>query len=244
MIPVSAPPRVHHQLQAAPDGAVRVVHRGRHAVYVELGGRCVGVVAATATAVPCALRVTALELPFAGEVADVRAGVLHVDGVALVCGRFVDVAVPHLSAQLLGKGPLLAESRSLSQQLREYVHPRLDPAAVAELVGSGDGLTPYFDDVLCGWLAVHRAAGAATPDVDLAVRAHLGRTTLLSATLLQCAIDGEVLPEFAARVAAIGTTEEPGCAAALAAVGHTSGAGLLDGGRRALVDLFARTAAA
>ena len=35
------------------------------------------------------------------------------------------------------------------------------PADVAALLGRGDGLTPYGDDVLCGWLAVHRAAGVA-----------------------------------------------------------------------------------
>ena len=79
---------------------------------------------------------------------------------------------------------------------------------MAALVGRGDGLTPYGDDVLCGWLAMHRAAGVETPDVDEAVREHLSRTTLLSATLLDCAIHGEVIPEFAAYVAALGTPDE------------------------------------
>ena len=55
--------------------------------------------------------------------------------------------------------------------------------------------------MLCGWLAVHRAAGVATDAVDAEVRAGLDRTTLLSATLLDCALHGEVLPEFAAYVA-------------------------------------------
>ncbi len=44
VIPVSAPPRVRALLRSAPDGAVPLVHRGRDAVYVEIGGRCVGVV--------------------------------------------------------------------------------------------------------------------------------------------------------------------------------------------------------
>ena len=67
------------------------------------------------------------------------------------------------------------------------------------MLGRGDGLTPLGDDVLCGWLALHRAAGVPTPDVDAEVRAeHLHRTTLLSATLLDCALHGEVMPEFAA----------------------------------------------
>lgn len=115
--------------------------------------------------------------------------------------------------------------------------PDLGPEDVARLVGRGDGLTPLGDDVLCGWLAIHRAAGADTPEVDAAVRDHLDRTTLLSATLLDCAIAGEVLPEFAAYVSALGTPDEPAAATALAAVGHTSGAGLLYGARLALTHL-------
>ncbi|MCW2767144.1 MAG: hypothetical protein JWO11_3103 [Nocardioides sp.] len=228
MIPVSAPPRVGQRLRNAPDGPVPVVHRGRHALYVDLGGRCVGVVAATATAVPCALRIAGPELPFAGHRAEVRDGVLRVDGSALVPGRYVDVTVPRL-------GSVPAPSGSST---------RLDPDTVARMVGSGDGLTPYADDVLCGWLAIHRAAGVATPEIDAAVRSHLSRTTLLSATLLACALWGEVLPEFAAWVAAVGTAAEPARATALAAVGHTSGAGLLEGGQWALAGLSQREDAA
>ncbi|HEY0952009.1 hypothetical protein, partial [Nocardioides sp.] len=56
MIPVSAPVRVRTWLRSAPDGPVPVLHRGRDAVYVEVTGRCVGVVGRRATAVPCALR--------------------------------------------------------------------------------------------------------------------------------------------------------------------------------------------
>jgi len=37
-------------------------------------------------------------------------------------------------------------------------------------VGRGGGLTPLGDDVLVGWLALHRAVGVSTPDVDDAVR--------------------------------------------------------------------------
>ena len=62
--------------------------------------------------------------------------------------------------------------------------------------------------MLCGWLAVHRAAGVATPEVDATVRALAATTTLLSATLLDCAMHGEVIPEFAAWLAALGTDDE------------------------------------
>jgi hypothetical protein len=111
------------------------------------------------------------------------------------------------------------------------------------MVGRGDGLTPYEDDVRCGWLAVHRAAGVPTPTADAAVRAHLDRTTLLSATLLDCATRGEVVPEFAAWVRTLGTPAEPPAAARLAAIGHTSGAGMLHGARLALSALPLKGAA-
>lgn len=208
MIPVSAPPRVRSHLAGAPDGAVPVVHRGRDAVYVDVAGRCVGVVATRATAVPCALRTTADALDVAQ--AHLSGGVLHLDGEPLVVGRIIDVSVPRL--------PRASTPAPL-------------PGDVHAMVGRGDGLTPYDDDVLCGWLAVHRAAGVPTPEADAEIRACLDRTTLLSATLLDCAMHGEVIPEFAAWLA---TPDDPDRTAALAAVGHTSGRGMLEGARAAL----------
>ena len=213
MIPVSAPSRVRALLRSAPDGPVPVLHRGRDAVYVEIAGRCVGVVSRRATAVPCALRTGTDALP------DVRwarivTGVLHLDDESLPIGRVVDVRVPTV--------------RTLA------TIPAPPPGDIAAMVGRGDGLTPYDDDVLCGWLAVHRAAGVATDEVDAAVRRCLGRTTLLSATLLDCAMHGEVIPEFARWLAAVGTDAEPDLAVRLATVGHTSGRGLLQGARAAL----------
>ena len=218
--PCSAPPRVRTLLQQTADGAVPVLHRGSDAVYVEVGGRCLGVLSRHATAVPCALRTDADLVPPVA-VATVRDGVLHLDDDRLVVGRVVDVAVPRL--------PVPAASTAA---------PAPD---VAAMVGRGDGLTPYDDDVLCGWLAAHRAAGVPTPEVDAAVTALLDRTTLLSATLLDCAMHGEVIPEFAAWVAALGGTTEPARAAALAGVGHTSGRGLLHGARLALAHLAPAT---
>jgi hypothetical protein len=115
----------------------------------------------------------------------------------------------------------------------------VDPDAVPRLVGAGDGLTPLGDDVLCGWLAAHRALGVPTPEVDAAVRAHADRTTLLSATLLDCALEGEVLPELGAWLAALATPAQlPAAADALLAVGASSGAGLLTGAQLALESLL------
>lgn len=221
MIPVSAPPRVRTRLRRAPDGPVQVLHRGPDAVYVDLGGWCVGVVGFRATAVPCALRTSLGTLPAVAG-AGIRSGVLHLDDTPLSIGRLVDVSVPSLPGRRLGA--------------------ELAAAEVEGLVGRGDGLTPYGDDMLCGWLAVHRAAGLETPVVDATVRSLLSRTTLLSATLLDCAMHGEVIPEFAAFLAALGTPDEGARADALAAVGHTSGRGLLEGARSALDSL--RTEAA
>lgn len=188
-----------------------MLHRGPHALYLDLDGWCLGVLASSAVQVPCALRTRLDVLPAVVE-ARVGAGVLHLDGVPLRIGRICDPVVPPLDRAALG--PL--------------------GAAVEDLVGAGDGLTPYGDDVLCGWLAVHRAAGVATPAVDAAVRDRLARTTSLSAALLDCALHGEVIPEFAAYVAALGSADEPAATAELQRVGHSSGAGLLQGAQWAL----------
>ena len=91
--------------------------------------------------------------------------------------------------------------------------------------------------MLCGWLALHRAAGVPTPDVDEAVRLRMQHTTLLSATLLDCALRGEVLPQFAAYVVALGTDAQPGAERDLLAVGHSTGSGLLEGARWAAAEM-------
>lgn len=214
MIPASASPRVLAWLRTAPDGPLAVVHRGADATYVEVSGprgrRCVGLLGRRAVAVPCGL-VTDLPRLDVTAVA-LRDGTLLVDGEPVVVGRLRDVTVPRLALDLPS--------------------PTALPAGVA--VGRGDGLTPYDDDVLCGWLAVHRAAGVPTPAVDRAVRAQLHRTTLLSATLLEHALEGEVLPAYAAWLRALGTPGERAAEGALAAVGGSSGRGLLRGARVAL----------
>ncbi len=119
----------------------------------------------------------------------------------------------------------------------------LDALTASKLVGNGDGLTPLGDDVLCGWLAVLVATDRLDDEVTDAVRQVLDRTTLLSATLLDCALHGEVLPEFAAYVAALGTAAEDTAVPALTAIGHTSGAGLWWGARHALSTLALEEAA-
>jgi hypothetical protein len=253
-LPVSAPPRVRDLIRSAPDGPVPVIHRGPLAVYVEVQGRCVGLVAAAAAQVPCALRTRLRDLggiPLLPRVsAYVEGGVLHIAGTPLAVGRSVEVHAPRLAHGVIlgmktGSTCAVAIPPAPVGGLVAAAAPTgIDPDAVARLIGRGDGLTPLGDDLLCGWLALHRAAGVPTPDVDRAVRAHLGRTTLLSATLLDCALQGEVLPELGAWLSALGTPAEPGRAAALIRVGATSGAGLLAGARLALDHLLTEGALA
>ncbi|MCD4525408.1 DUF2877 domain-containing protein [Nocardioides sp. cx-173] len=209
-IPAAAPARVAARLRDAPDGPLPLLHTGRHAVYVALGERALGVVARHAWQVPCALRTRLPALPDVRS-ASVLAGVLHLDAAPVVVGRLVQTSVTVRSLRLAAD--------------------RVDPAA---LVGGGGGLTPYGDDVLCGYLAALRAAGHPTERLDAEVMRLLPRTTVLSATLLECALRGEVLPEVAALLAAWGTPAAAAAEAALLRVGSSSGAGLLEGARLAL----------
>jgi len=215
MLPVASPPRVRDLLRAAPDGPVPVLHRGPVATYVEVSGRCVGLLARDAVAVPCGLRSDLRRLDHLAPTAAVRGGVLHVGGTPLRVGRLVDVSVPRVASRAAAPAPLPSSLR----------------------VGRGGGLTPYDDDVLAGWLVTHRAAGVATDDVDGLVRALFRRTTLLSATLLDCAMHGEAVPQLAAWLAAAGSPDEEDATRALLAVGHSSGRGLLLGASTALTHL-------
>ena len=263
-IPVSAPPRIWDLIRNAPDGPVPVVHAGPHAVYVALDGRCVGLLGRDATQVPCGLRSRIRSFArWACDSAYLASGMLHIDHIPLTVGRAVAVEVPPLShgaiprkaaspatvaatpqavvAGLVPRGVAPATAplhlAVLAGLVPRGLVPRVTAATVSQLLGRGTGLTPLGDDVLCGWIATHRAAGVPTPEVDRAVRAGLHRTTLLSATLLDCALHGEVLPELGRFLRGVGTAAEPDRAADLQAVGGTSGAGLLWGARLALDDL-------
>jgi len=194
-------------------------------VYLDVGGWCVGVVDQHAIQVPCALGTRTGDLGELGAgPAYIADGVLHLSGVPLVIGRLRRVQVPAL--------------RINPARRPDPVIP-LDTETVGRLVGAGDGLTPRGDDVLCGWLAMHRAVGAATPLIDEAVRMRMQGTTLLSATLLDCALHGEVLPQFAAYVGALGTPLQPEAERELLAVGHSTGSGLLEGAQWAVAELCA-----
>jgi hypothetical protein len=236
-VPAAAGARVRDRL-AGPLREAEVVHRGRDAVYLDESGWALGVLAGRATRVPCALALATSGRGPELDLADVqRAEVgggqvrLHLPDRVLVVrvGRLVDTTVPRLRS--------LPDSGMLAL-LGAHARPALDELGadlvrdVAErperLLGLGSGLTPLGDDVVAGWAAASYALGVPVQGVD-----PRGATTLLSATLVDCARRGEVLPEFRELVRALAApTREhvvERAAIDLAAVGHTSGAGLLLG---------------
>lgn len=272
---VAAAPSSLAAVLSAPARTVPVLHRGLDAVYLDLSHSprpaatpdltVLGLLSSSATAVPCGLHTTMPHLP--ADVVDAQevvlgAGRVLVRGsrdVEIVATRAVDVTVPRLPDTGL---------RSAAAALAERLDPpvnavraELPPEALADLaagspdcvpalLGRGSGLTPVGDDVLCGWLAIHHAVDREVTGVPItdAVRRHApGATTALSATLLGCAVRGEVLPEFRRLVLTLidpptdhPTDLEAGIAALLR-VGHTSGAGLLLGATIALHHLASRS---
>ena len=250
---VASPPRVRDRLRAAPDGPVPVVHSGAHALYVEVGGWCIGVIAPTAVRVPCALRLGAQPpateqlsgfAPSGPISAYLEGGTLHVGRRPLPIGRLEATYVPRFDpgAVFGTEAYSVTVKATPPATVAEFAaahlpRGRIDADTAARLIGRGDGLTPLGDDMLAGWLALHRAAGVATEDVDAVVRTHAPRTTLLSATLLDCALHGEVIPEYAAWMRALGTLDAAARARTLGSVGGSTSAGLLHGGLLALTQL-------
>lgn len=223
------------------SGTGQVLHAGRQALYVGFGDRVVGVAARGAVQVPAAIATALPRLPDVpvGSAADVVDAVLHVGGLAVSLDRLVATDVPDLRGSAAG---LLAEALPDPSAVRDQLPSdalaalaRGDATAVSQLVGRGDGLTPVGDDVLSGWLVAARACGRDATEVGRTVRQHARRTTTLSATLLADAVEGTCLPELRAVLLALkarhGVADAVG---RLAAVGHTSGAGMLLGAHLAL----------
>jgi hypothetical protein len=248
-IPVAAPPRVAAWLRAAPDGPVAVLHRCADAVHLDVAGRCVGLLSRGAPGLPQSLRSDTPAMSSSGvRTAYLEGGILHWGALALVAGRLVEVRAPRIdSARVPGTEASPAGAadfpRSRSAGLAA-LPPRVDAETVASFVGHGEGLTPLGDDVLCGWLALHRAAGVPTTAVDDAVRRVLDRTTALSAALLDCALHGEVADPVADHLRALGGPREVVTRHRLTRLGHTSGGGLAHGIDLARAALGARRDAA
>jgi hypothetical protein len=238
-LPVAAPQRVRERLLAAADGPRQVLHSSSSAIYVDLDGWCLGLVAATATRVPCALWSTLPDLTVLTGLTqggrdprvEVRGGTLVVGGRETRIGRLVDVTAP--APRYVGR---TGAPHPVTSGLGLPADGRLTTTHLDGLLGRGPGLTPLGDDVLAGWLATRAAASRPDPVLASAVRRRLGVTTLLSATLLDCALRGEVLPQLADWLAGPTTATTD----ALLAVGATSGAGLLTGAQLALRSMSSR----
>ncbi|HSF36643.1 MAG TPA: DUF2877 domain-containing protein [Nocardioides sp.] len=229
-ISVAAPQRVHDRLRRASDGPREVVHASSTAVYVDLDGWCLGLVSATATRVPCALWSTLPDLGVLDPVVRVHRGELVVGDRPVRVTRLVDPRVTRVGRHEISRfEPRIPTTSALDLP----VDGRLTPAHLDRLLGRGSGLTPLGDDVLAGWLTTRAALGRPDDVLSAAVRRRLGVTTLLSATLLDCAVRGEALPQLADWLAepTDSTTD------ALLAVGATSGAGLLAGAGLALASI-------
>ncbi len=244
-------------LLAGPVRSVPVVHRGSDAVYLDVDGSALGVLSSAATAVPCGLRTTLPVLGGIGTDADralVGAGRVRFTADEFEVTRIIDASVPRLPAEAVAAAaaalppvadPLVAHVRAELSPDALGLLAVGDPGAVPALLGRGSGLTPVGDDVLAGWIAATVAAGLTASPVAAAVQQQARvATTRLSATLLDCAVRGDVLPQFRRLLLELTRPHPRALASAvdrLARVGHTSGAGLVLGTTLALVPLASRS---
>jgi hypothetical protein len=225
-VPAAASPWVAERV-AGPRRPAEVVASGVNAVYVDVAGDCVGVLAREAVAVPIGLRTTLDRLPDVEGTIEVGDGVVALGEYEVSVGRIVDPAVPRL-------GPLPAWSASVPVDLPASALRALaaaEASAALDLLGRGHGLTPSGDDVLAGWLIARHATGRSpSPIADAVLSASADRTTVLSAALLHRAVAGEALPQCGDLLLGLhaGTGVDTALAALLA-VGHTSGAALAIG---------------
>ncbi|HET6563257.1 MAG TPA: DUF2877 domain-containing protein [Marmoricola sp.] len=235
---------------AGPRRTATVLHAGTDAVYLDLEGACLAVLAARAVQVPCGVRTLLPRLPEveAGTAASVHDGSVIVPGCEVLVTNIVDTTVPVLGADDTAWG---------AEQLATLVKERLDPvsgllppgalrlladgdaAVVERLLGLGPGLTPVGDDVLAGWLAT--AVACRHPHLprlrSTVALAASERTSVLSATLLACAARGEGVPEFRSLLIGVATRNLDVLDQSLELmlrIGDTSGAGLVLGSLAAL----------
>lgn len=236
-----------------------VLHAGPDAVYVDLAGTCLAVLSTKAVQVPCGVRTTLPTLPeaTAGAAAVVHDGAIEIPGCEVLVNSIVDTTVPVLSAA--GTSWAHDELPGLVGDRVDAVRDKLpaealaglaaaDPNSVLALLGLGGGLTPLGDDVLAGWLATAVAArhhGLTDLRSAVALAAH-DCTTVLSATLLACASRGEGVPEFRSLLSAVASQRRELIEQSLdylAAIGDTSGKGMILGALLALENAAGRGAA-
>jgi hypothetical protein len=104
-----------------------------------------------------------------------------------------------------------------------------DPVPCLRLIGAGPGLTPAGDDVVAGALAACSLTGTGpgAPEIAHLLDRASAATTTLSAALLACAARGQVVPQAAELLQALGAgTPIVPALNRLRAVGSTSGTAL------------------
>jgi hypothetical protein len=195
---------------AGPERLATVVHSGPDAIYLDLEGTCIAVLAGRAVQVPLGVRTLLPELPSVavGDTGSIRDGVVQVEDLAVLVTNIVDTTVPVLSPEDAAWGrlhlPKFAEHHvaHLRDELPAQAFDQLgegDPQAALTLLGEGRGtITPLGDDVLGGWIAT--AVAIRLPSLQ-AIRSEVAlnafdRTNIVSASLLACAARGEGVPEF------------------------------------------------
>ena len=240
--------------------AGRVVHAGEDAVYVDAGDVVIGVISRRATPIPCAISTRAASvrtllggrLPAVGSTVSLGGGALDFGPHRVRVGRYLDFTMrsfdralaPLLAQRLTDSTEMTTNSHEVEPELQTLLRTR-PVASLDRLLGRGSGLTPFGDDVVCGFLATllstdDSCASALHQEVDTLAPT---RTTLLSATLLRRAGARDVLPAFADLVNAL--LRHPDAVDAridrLLHVGHTSGAGMLLGLKLALDHINTRS---
>ena len=179
----------------------RSLHRSRHALYVDLDGWCLGLVVAGATARARARCWSSLPdlAGLARRRAYVEAGVLHVGAEPVRITRLVDVRRPDRAGRASTAPVRRAGHDVRPAGLALPADGRLTSADLDRLLGRGPG-----PDAARRRRAVPAGSpptappGGPTTSLDCRRTPSPRRTTLLSATLLDCALRGEVLPRVRA----------------------------------------------
>jgi Protein of unknown function (DUF2877) len=241
---LQGPRRAGHLLGASPAAI--------YAVFDDLDGTpgVVGLLPSSSVRLPVGLVVVEpLPVPPADAPVAVGDGALSVGDEVWVPTRWFDPRPPSLGRVVTSRLAVAARvlwALSAAEVGVDIARARAAVAALAAgdaqpacaLLGGGPGLTPAGDDVIAGALAAHallagESASVAVPEVLKRARQ---ATTSLSAALLACAAAGQVVPEAADFLAALGGDGEVGgedevksALARLRCIGSTSGTALAVG---------------
>jgi hypothetical protein len=247
----------------------RAISRGTGAIYVDFNGFVVAVTAHPVPALPNSISLRERELPhtLAGAVShlsrdeivvgDAVVDLLHGPDWDPAVERNTGRSVPQVEgraravAEAILPAPTLPEAWVLMKALSEP-HCGSVGTAARNLLGRGGGLTPEGDDVIVGAIAAVLAFGGpagVSPQQQGDLLAAMGppflrrRTTSLSATLIELAVDGRVAEPLQS-VLDLATSEVKWRRAAsqLRTLGHSTGRAWCWGAASAAISLLGRGA--